>query len=254
MIAVLLCAGYATRLYPLTRSFPKPLLPVADKPVIDYLVDQIALLPALETLHIVTNDKFHDHFRRWAGQKTAAGALSIPIIIHNDGTTCNARRLGAVADLHFVLKSLLSPQPMLVAAGDNIFRFPLAGLWQRFLREKRHLVVALPQYDRRKLKKTGVLVLDDVDRVLRLHEKPTDPPSTWSCPPLYFLRPCAIEHMETLLATENRPDAPGHFIEYLCRREPVMAQRLEGTRLDIGDIDSYRDADRRLRREPLFPL
>ncbi|MBI9085645.1 MAG: nucleotidyltransferase family protein [Desulfobacterales bacterium] len=253
MIAVLLCAGYATRLYPLTRSFPKPLLPVADKPVIDYLVDQIAVLPTIDTLHIVTNAKFYDHFRKWAGQKAAAGAVSIPIIIHNDKTSCNAHRLGAVADLQLVLKSLPSPQPMLVAAADNIFRFSFAGLCERFLREKRHLVVALPQTDRHKLQKTGVLALDDEDQVLRLHEKPIDPPSTWSCPPLYFLRPSAIGHLDTLLATENQPDAPGHFIEYLCRREPVMAQRLDGTRLDIGDIDSYHDADKRLRCEPLFP-
>jgi glucose-1-phosphate thymidylyltransferase len=252
MIAVLLCAGYATRLHPLTRDFPKPLLPVADKPVIDYLVDQIDGLPEIESLHLVTNDKFHTHFDRWAAQINRSAAVSIPIVVHNDGTTCNANRLGAVADLHFVLNRVATTSPMLVAAADNIFRFAIAETWQRFIAGARHMVIALPQTDSRQLRRTGVLELGDQDRVRRLHEKPRVPPSTWSCPPLYFLQPSARKHLETLIAAENRPDAPGHFIDFLCRREHVMAQKVTGSRLDIGDIASYRDADRRLRREPLY--
>ena len=113
-------------------------------------------------------------------------------------------------------------------------------------------MVALPQTDPVKLQKTGVLALGERDRVLRLHEKPSVPPSTWSCPPLYFLQPSAGQHLETLVADESTPDAPGHFIDYLCRREPVAAHKVNATRLDIGDLASYRDADRRLRREPVF--
>lgn len=252
MIAVLLCAGYATRLHPLTQNFPKPLLPVADKPVIDYLVDQIDGLPEIDSLHVVTNDKYHAHFSRWAQERNQPGSAPIKIIVHNDGTSCNANRLGAVADLQFVLKKIGTTPPMLVAAADNIFRFPIEGIWRRFLTESRHLVIALPQVDLNQLQRTGVLDLSDRDRVLRLHEKPRIPPSTWSCPPLYFLQPSARKHLEALIATENRPDAPGHFIDYLCRQEHVMAQKVKGSRLDIGDVASYRTADQRLRREPLF--
>lgn len=252
MIAVLLCAGYATRLHPLTENFPKPLLPVADKPVIAYLVDQIDRLPQIDGVHIVTNAKFFAHFSRWAAQKERSRSAAVPIIVHNDGTSCNANRLGAVADLHFVLQRLKTSQPMLVGAADNIFRFSIEEIWERFLAASHHLVVALPQTDLTKLQKTGVLELGDRDRVLRLHEKPNHPPSTWSCPPLYFLQPSASEHLEALVAAESAPDAPGHFIDYLCRRQCVMAHKVEGSRLDIGDLDSYRSADRRLRREPLF--
>ena len=99
MIAVLLCAGYATRLHPLTRDFPKPLLPVAEKPVIEYLVDQIGGLSEIESLHIVTNGKFYAHFERWAARLPRPTDNAAPITVHNDGTTCNANRLGAVADL-----------------------------------------------------------------------------------------------------------------------------------------------------------
>jgi len=252
MIAVLLCAGYATRLYPLTQNFPKPLLPVAEKPVIDYLVDQIDELPEIDFLHIVTNDKFFKHFDSWAAQKNKSGTTSIPIIVHNDGTSCNANRLGAVADLHFVLKGLRTNQPMLVSAADNVFRFPIEKIWRDFLSGSCHLVVAMPEKDPAKLQRTGVLELNDKDRVLRLHEKPSIPPSTWSCPPLYFLKPSARKHLETLMATETSLDAPGHFIDYLCRREHVAAHKLNGSRLDIGDAGSYHIADQRLRREPLF--
>jgi glucose-1-phosphate thymidylyltransferase len=252
MIAVLLCAGYATRLYPLTQNFPKPLLPVADRPVIDYLVDQIDGLPEIDALHIVTNDKFYTHFSRWAAQRRAAGTISVPLRVHNDGTSSNDDRLGAVADLNFVLDALGATQTMLVSAADNIFRFPIAEIWLRFLADSRHMVVALPQTDQRKLQRTGVLELSDRDRVLRLHEKPAIPPSTWSCPPLYFLRPSARKHLEALVAAGAAPDAPGNFIDYLSRREPVLAQKVDGSRLDIGDADTYRHADRLLRREPLF--
>ncbi len=252
MIAILLCAGYATRLHPLTRDFPKPLLPVADKPVIDYFVDQIDGLPEIDSLHVVTNDKFYELFSGWASQKNGSGAVSTPITVHNDGTSYNANRLGAVGDLHFVLKRLGTRRPMLVSAADNIFRFSIEGVWRRFLSENRHMVIALQQTDPDRLQRTGVLELVARDRVLRLHEKPSVPPSTWFCPPLYFLQPSAREHLETLMASGDPPDAPGHFIDYLCRREHVIAQKVNGSRLDIGDVASYREADRRLRREPLF--
>ena len=252
MIAILLCAGYATRLYPLTQDFPKPLLSVADKAVIEYVVEQIAGLPAIDCIHIVTNDKFYSHFSKWAAKKTTSDSAPIPIHVHNDGTSSNANRLGAVGDLHFILKKLGTSQPMLVSAADNIYRFSIDGLWQQFLSENRHLVIALPQMNLSKLQRTGVLELDDQDQVLRLHEKPRVPPSTWSCPPLYFLQPSAREHLENLMAAETVPDAPGYFIDYLCRHESVVAQKVNGSRLDIGDVASYREADRRLRHEPLF--
>jgi len=128
MIAVLLCAGYAIRLYPLTRNRPKPLLPVADRPVIDYLLDQIEGLPAIDSVHVVTNDRFYSHFSKWYEKRADTGTASIPIHIHNDGTSANADRLGAVADLHFVVEHLGTIRPMLVAAGGNIFRFPIKGI------------------------------------------------------------------------------------------------------------------------------
>lgn len=252
MIAVLLCAGYATRLYPLTKTFPKPLLPVAGKPVIDYLVDQIINLPQINELHLVTNSRFYDHFHEWAETKNALESFATPICLHNDGTMDNAHRLGAVVDLHFVLQRIRPQERFLVAAADNIFRFSFSDLWQRFLNSCHHMVLALPQHDYRQLQKTGVLEIDRYNRVVRLHEKPTDPPSNWSCPPIYFLNSSAIGHLSDLIASGGQVDAPGLFIDYLSQNEEVTAHKVHGTRLDIGDMVSYREADRLLRREPVF--
>jgi glucose-1-phosphate thymidylyltransferase len=252
MNAVVLCAGYATRLYPLTKTFPKPLLPVVDKPVLDYLVDQIVGLPDIDKLHVVTNGRFYDHFHQWAEDKEALQTFTTPIHLHNDGTMENAHRLGAVADLHFVLQRIKPLEPFLVAAADNIFRFALSDLWQQFLDGKHHMVLALALDDRRRLQKTGVLDIGRDNQVVRLHEKPTDPPSNWSCPPIYFFQPSAMDHLDEIIASGQLFDAPGHFIDYLSQKETVMARRVNGTRLDIGDLASYRNADQLLRREPLF--
>jgi len=253
MIAVILCAGFATRMYPLTENFPKPLLTVAGRPVLDYLMDQIVDLPRVEAIHIVSNAKFFDHFCRWRSTREESGEFGeMTVHIHNDGATDNQNRLGAAVDLRFVLNTIDRPGRVLVSAGDNIFRFPLKPLWEKFLDSHRHHIVALPETDRALLQGTGVLELGEKDRVLRLHEKPKLAPSTWICPPLYFFQPSVWSQVESFVRTSGDHDAPGHFIDYLCQREPVDAFRLNATRLDIGSVDSYQAADRQLQQNPVY--
>jgi glucose-1-phosphate thymidylyltransferase len=210
-------------------------------------------LPEIDSLQIVTNNKFYGHFQKWAEKMKEHGTTSIPVVVHNDGTSSNADRLGAVADLHYVLERAATTMPMLVSAADNIFLFPIDQIWRYFLAQIHHLIVAIREKDPDRLQRTGVLELDENKRVLRLHEKPGIPPSTWSCPPLYFLQPSACRHLETLVASETALDASGHFIDYLCRREPVMARIVNGSRLDIGNAVSYHDANQILRQAPLLP-
>ncbi len=252
MNAVLLCAGFATRMAPLTENVPKPLLPVAGRPVIDYLMDRLVALPQLTHVHIVTNHKFFNHFSHWRRQWMHSNRTGIAAIdIHDDGATANENRLGAAADLHWVLKRIGSSSQVVVSAGDNIYRFEFGPLWQQFLRDDHHRIVALPESDRRRLKKTGVLQLGADDRVLQLMEKPQQPLSEWICPPLYFFQPSVTAQLDAFLATAENRDAPGHFIAHLCREQPVYAFRLNASRLDIGSIDSYREADRLLRQHPV---
>ncbi|UCD76965.1 MAG: NTP transferase domain-containing protein, partial [Desulfobacterales bacterium] len=192
MIAVILGAGFATRMYPLTRDFPKPLLRVADRPVIEYLMDQLIELPELDAVHIVSNARFFTHFEKWREcYLKDVPERTFHIEIHNDGAETNENRLGASADLQLVLKRVSDTSRILVSAGDNIYRFSIKSLWQKFLQSRHHYVVALPETDVEKLKKTGVLELDAQDRVIRQHEKPDRPQSAWSCPPLYFLQASA---------------------------------------------------------------
>ena len=251
MIAILLCAGFATRMVPLTAGFPKPLLPVAERPVLDYLVDQVAGLPDIEGIHLVTNAKFAAQFDRWRlSRLNQPDSRHLKIVIHNDGASTAENRLGACADLQLVFQRLSSTGPALVSAGDNIYLFGLQELWERFLSGKSHRIIALAEDNQENLKRSGVPVFGDNDRLMRLLEKPDHPPVGWICPPLYFLRPSARIVLDEFLKCCRPVDAPGYFIDYLCQKEPVVAFRLDARRLDIGSPESYRAADRLMRTSP----
>lgn len=252
MKAVILCAGFATRMYPLTKGFPKPLLPVADRPVLDYLLDQITTLAEITAVHIVSNARFFEHFKRWHDDRVRCKSFpGVTIHIHNNGATGSEGRLGAAADLQLALRMIGQPGRVLVTGGDNIYRFDLKPLWEHFLQGRHHRIVALAETRREKLLKTGVLELGEKDLVLRLHEKPARPPSTWICPPLYFFRSSLWPRLDSFLMTSGNHDAPGHFIDYLCQQESVKAFCLQSQRLDIGSIESYHDADRQMRKNSI---
>ncbi len=248
MIAVLLCAGYGTRLGSLTRHWPKPLLPVAGRPVLDYLMDQLLILDGLQAIHLVTNARYFDAFSGWGTlwQKRLENR-GLGLVLHNDGTTAAEDRLGACADLQLVLERTSVAEGFMVAAGDNIFRFDLQPLWTAFRQGRHHRLVALPERNRVRLRQTGVPLWGVGDRVRDLVEKPDRPPSNWCCPALYFLKPSAVPRLAAFLKTAATTDAPGHFMGYLCRREAVDAFRLKATRLDIGDAAGYRRAEHLLR-------
>lgn len=251
-IAIVLCAGFATRMYPLTKAFPKPLLKVAGRPVIDYLMDQLVELPDLHAIYLVSNEKFYPHFTEWKRSWEDNERLRCPVFeLLNDGAMDNDHRLGASADFQFVMKTIPEPTRVLVTAGDNIYRFGIKPLWKQFLQSDRHYILALPETDREKLKKTGVLELTMGDRVTRLFEKPAHPSSEWFCPPLYFFQSTVSEQLDTFLTEHTAGDAPGYFIDFLCRKESVYAFRLNASRLDIGSIETYRSADYYLRNNPL---
>jgi len=252
MNVVILCAGFATRMYPLTENFPKPLLEVAGKPVLDYLIEQIVSLPDLQDVHIVTNDRFYDHFQQWYLNKKKRGDFGTTSVhIYNDGCVDNENRLGAAGDLMLALRKIGKPSRLLVSGGDNIYLFPIKSLLEIFQKETVHCIPALCETDPAKLQKTGVLELADDDYVTKLHEKPAQPPSKWTSPPLYLFQPSVWHILNNFLATVGNHDAPGYFIDYLCQLERVKALRLKASRLDIGDIYTYKEADRLLGQKPL---
>ncbi len=254
-VAILLCAGYGTRMGALTAETPKPLLTVAGKPVLDYLLEQLLELDGLARVHVVSNSKYAALFRDWASGWE--GRSDLELAVHEDGSTENGNRLGAVGDLDFVLRRVGPTGGALVAAGDNIYRFSLQPLWRAFLGGGRSWVLGLEETDPEKLRRTGVLELGPDDRVLRLHEKPEAPPSTWGCPSLYCFRPEAVARVVGYLAAgsakggqmeELTRDEIGRFIAYLAPREPLYACKVEGERLHVGSPEALRHAEKILGR------
>jgi glucose-1-phosphate thymidylyltransferase len=244
MIAILLCAGFGTRMYPLTQDRPKALLPVAGKAVIDYLIEQLAEFPGLETIHLVSNGRFFPQFQAWAREWTAVlGSQGITLQLHNDGVLDNENRLGSNGDLAFVLNQIDLPDGALIAAGDNIFLFELGPVWDQFLQKRENLVLVVAQEDRQKLQRTGVAVLGKEDRLAQFFEKPKDPPSQWACLPCYFLNQSALHKVKAFVNDVDPPDAMGYLIGHLVDNETICAVKVAEGRLDIGNLADYETAE-----------
>jgi glucose-1-phosphate thymidylyltransferase len=232
---------------PLTQDRPKPLLPLAGRPLLDYLLDQLLELPGLGDVHVVSNRHYLEAFESWAAERrTSLGDRHL--VVHDDGSTGSGNRLGAVGDLAFVLDRITAPEGALVAAGDNILRFSLEPLWHAFRTTGESHLLALREPDHDRLRRTGVLELDAGHRVLQLHEKPAAPPSEWACPSLYCLTAPALARLAPYLAAGHPRDEIGRFIAHLVEVEPVRAVPTEGERLHVGSPEAYRHAEKVLSR------
>ncbi len=237
MTVIVLAAGYATRLRPLTDSIPKPLLDLGGRPILDHILDNALRVSGITKIVVVSNARFHDQFLEWRGRS----AIGVPIDVINDGSTTNENRLGALGDLALAAPALDGDRA-LVLAGDNIFAFELAHFVSWAIDRRADCIATHPQPDLARLRRTGVIELDDNDRVLSFEEKPTHPRSEWAVPPLYcFLGRSLREILPRYLAAGHDPDAPGSFIPFLLSLHPVYAYRFDGRRYDIGTLESYQE-------------
>ncbi len=240
MKAIILAAGYATRLYPLTKNQPKPLLKIADKAIIEYLLDGFRAIPALDEVFVVTNEKFSQLFRTWAGETEQTGDYPFAITIVNDRTTSNETRLGAIADIQFVLNAHRIDDDLLVAAGDNIFQFDVVELYQFFLKKQHDVIVTQELNDPVRLRTRGVVQFDEQYKVIGFEEKPEHPKSNFVCPALYIHRRENVLLYHRYLMENNNPDAPGFFIKWLYTKTPVYAFVMSKPAIDIGTLESYK--------------
>jgi len=236
MKAIILAAGYATRLYPLTENRPKPLLGVGGKPILQYLLEKIEPLDLVDEVIIATNDRFYDQFVDWM----AGFVYSKKIIVLNDGTTANENRLGAIADLCFALEERQLDEDLLVLAGDNLFDFALTDFVAYYQKVRADCITAHQLDDLEELRKTGVIETDGEGRVLSFAEKPMNPRSNLAVPPFYIYRRETIPLLKEYLQAGENPDTPGNFIPWLLKRKKVYAFLFEGARYDIGTPASYR--------------
>lgn len=234
MKCLILAAGYATRLYPLTENFPKPLLKVGEKTILDWLVDDIDKQEVVDEYVVISNHKFAVHFEEWAKGKRQK------ITVVDDGTDTNETRLGAVKDIQFAIDKLAINDDMLVIAGDNVLDFSLTKFVAYAEQKKTSCVMRYYEGELKKLSKSGVLTIDGVDKVIKMQEKPEVPESNWCCPPFYFYTKDDAKLVKEGIENGCGTDAPGSFIAWLCSRSPVHAMEMPGSRYDIGNLESYK--------------
>ena len=233
MKCLILAAGYATRLYPLTENFPKPLLTVGEKTILDWLVDDIDTANTVDEYIVISNHKFAKHFEDWAGTKKQR------ITVVDDGTSTNETRLGAVKDIQFTIDALGIDDDMIVIAGDNVLDFSLTRFIKYAKEKQTSCVMRYYEPDDKKLLKTGVLTIDENDKILNMTEKSPTPATHWCCPPFYYYTKGDAKLVKKGIESGCETDAPGSYIAWLCKISDVHAMEMPGKRYDIGNLESY---------------
>ncbi len=232
MKCLILAAGYATRLYPLTENFPKPLLEVGGKPIIDWLIDDLRTAGIIDEYVVITNHKFAHCFDDWAKDKT------YHVTVVDDGTSTNETRLGAVCDVRYAMEQLKIDDDVMVLAGDNVLDFSLTKFLRYVIEKKTSCVMRYFEPKKETLVKRGVLELDG-DRVVGMEEKPREPKTQWCCPPFYYYTKEDGKKLGEAIGDGCGVDAPGSFIAWLCSRSAVYAMEMPGNRYDVGNLESY---------------
>jgi len=246
MKALILAAGYATRLRPLTDDIPKMLLPLAERPMLDYLLDRLYEVDELDEIHLVTNTRFAEAFRDWAPDD---------VLVHDDGTTSNEDRLGAIGDIAFAIeRGELEGEDLLIVAGDNLIGYSLAEFVAFWRAHEGSAIAVRDLGDPELLRQYGVVELDEDDRVVGLEEKPAEPKSDLAATASYLYLADHLALLPRYVEERNPLDAPGNFMVWLHTREPVYGYRAEGEWHDIGDLGQLLEADNLLRQRAGLPV
>jgi glucose-1-phosphate thymidylyltransferase len=233
MKCLILAAGYATRLYPLTENFPKPLLEVKGKTILDWLIDDIDTLGAVDEYVVISNHKFAHHFEKWAAEKTQK------VTVVDDGTSTNETRLGAVKDIQYAIDKLCLDDDMLVIAGDNLLDFSLTEFIKYAKEKNSSCIMRYYEANEQKLLKCGVVTIDENDKILEMTEKSPTPATHWCTPPFYFYTKEDAKLVQIGIDAGCGVDAPGSYIAWLCKQTDVYAMEMPGKRYDIGNLESY---------------
>ena len=243
MKLIILGAGYATRLYPLTLNQPKPLLAVAGKPMIEHVLDNLAPISDIDHVYVVTNAKFAGHFQRWADDyRGRRDGLDFTIV--NDNSTDDSNKLGAIGDLHLVLARAQIDDDIVVVAGDNLFSDSL-GAFGEFCREKNAPVLAVYDVgDLEEIKKYNAIEVDEGGRITFFEEKPKEPKSTLTGIALYYYPKSALPLIREYIAEGNNPDQPGRLVQWMYGRTPFYTWKVPGLWYDVGSKETLEEANR----------
>ena len=239
MIALLLAAGYATRLYPLTKDKPKSLLPLGKQLIIDYIIDAIDELDDVTKIVLVTNSRFAGQFSEWADSVAPSRNGKAPIVILDDGTTDDTNKRGAIGDIIYSIKEEKIDEDMVILAGDNIFTYSMKDMYD-FYREKNAptlIAINVPDYATRQ--RLAIAEIAEDGRVLGMEEKPKEPKTEWGIYATYFYGKDILPLFDKYIEEGNSPDAPGNFPSWLYKFTPVYAFKGNGECVDIGTPESY---------------
>lgn len=242
MKLIVLAAGYATRLYPLTLNQPKPLLPVAGKAMIEHVLDNLMPIDEIDGIYIVTNARFAGHFRNWADNYQAGGRVRFIQVI-DDGSTNDANKLGAIGDMLLVINEAHIDEDIIVVGGDNLFSQSLAR-FGAYCREKRGPVTGV--YDvgnLEEIRKYNAIEIDEQDRIVYFEEKPAAPKSTLTGIALYYYPRAVLPLIRQYIAEGNNPDQPGRLVQWLYRRVPFYIWRIPGIWFDVGSKETLEEAN-----------
>ena len=240
MTCVILAAGYATRLYPLTENFPKPLLTVGEKTIIDWLIDDLETSGNIEKYIVVSNHKYAAHFNKWAEGKAKVTVL-------DDGTTNNENRLGAVRDIQLAIDNCGITDDILVLAGDNVLDFSLNSFVEYAAQKRTSCAMRYFEPDKAKISKSAMVLVDGDDRILKMVEKPDAPESNWCTPPFYYYTASDAALIRKAIREGCPVDAPGNLLAWMSSEVPVHSMEMPGKRYDIGNIESYNMVQREYR-------
>lgn len=239
MKCILLCAGYATRLFPLTENFPKALLEIEEnKPLLDYILEKVNKIKEVDEIYLITNDRYYSHFLSWSKEKDNA---SKPITVINDHTTSNDDRLGAIGDIQYVIEQKQIQDDVLIIAGDNLFDFELTDVID-FYHQKQGSVVCVKEIEEYELlKRLAVAKLNENDQIIDLAEKPAHPESNIGVFANYIYPKEILPLFKQYLEEGNVKDAPGYFVQYLYKIKPVYAYRFQGNCFDVGTHEALEE-------------
>ena len=235
---IVIAAGYATRLGELTKNFPKPLLKIGENTILGRMLDDIDQIPEIDEHIIITNHKFAGIFEEWAAKQS----YTKPVTIVDDGTETNDTRLGAVCDLLFAMDKLKIDDDMLVVAADNILFFSFQEFVDFAKAKGTSCIMCHEQPSIEKLQRTGVIVLDDNDKVLNMEEKPQQPKSHWAVPPFYIYLKKDLDKVRHSVENGCGKDAPGNLAHYMVEQVEIHAWKMTAGRFDIGSLDTYKEA------------
>lgn len=239
MKVLVLAAGYGTRLKEIAENTPKPLLPIGDRPLINHILDRIKDLPGLNEVLVVTNNKFTEDFRKWAGETD----IGCPITVVNDGTNSPEERLGSIGDIQFTIEDRQVQDDLLVIGGDNLFDYNLDE-YIMFARQHENAVV-IGLYDVGDLEESklyGVVGLSDTGKVVSFLEKPQEPKSTLISMCFYYLPGNSLSLVSQYLKDSGKSDKAGDYINWLHQKSEVYGFRFTGTWYDIGSVEAYQKA------------